>query len=425
MHKIKKSLSRAILITILVGGFILAGDVHFDTVKAATDVTGIISSDVTWTKANSPYSLTGPMLVSNGVTLTIEPGVTVYLNEHYIKVNGTLVARGSSTDKIHFEISDSQVYYMDKEIEFTSSSTDWDEQTGSGCIIENAVVNTKLSISNSPKISNNIINARISVSGESPVTISNNTITDQIAVSSESSVVISNNNLVSEGTYDNVIAITGGSAVISNNNITGKGGAGSIGISILGDNHVHVSDNFISGFGIGIRAAGPTTIERNSIFGNNYGIVIGESVALGLMIVGATSDIIIRNNTIEDNSYGIYGPTYATTIIYNNIQNNSDYNIGIRGGGNVTVTNNWWGTTDTQAINQTMFDFKNDYNLGTITFIPFLTEPIPEEMSTPIPEFPSWTILPLLITTILLILIYKKRLPKKHQNQKRSFILGD
>jgi hypothetical protein len=49
------------------------------------------------------------------------------------------------------------------------------------------------------------------------------------------------------------------------------------------------------------------------------------------------------------------------------------------------------------------------------------------EQYTPIgyiPEFPSWTILPLLITTTLLILIYK-RLPKKHQNQKKSFILGD
>jgi N-acetylneuraminic acid mutarotase len=42
-----------------------------------------------------------------------------------------------------------------------------------------------------------------------------------------------------------------------------------------------------------------------------------------------------------------------------------------------------------------------------------------------IPEFPSWIVLPLVITTTLLILIYKKRLPKKHQNQKKSFILGD
>lgn len=426
MYKIKKWLSRAILITILVGGFVLAGDVHFGTVKAATDVTGIIRSDVTWTKANSPYSLTGPMLVSNGVTLTIEPGVTVYLNEHYIRVNGTLVARGSSTDKIRFEISDTQVYYMGREIEFTSFSTDWNEQTGSGCVIENAVVNTKLSVNNSPKLTNNIINASVSISGESPVIISNNTITDRILMNKKASVVISNNNIISQKGYSTTIDVGGGSAVISNNNITGRDNGGSIGISIEGDNNVHVSDNIISGFGsFGIRAAGPTTIERNSIFGNDYGIVIGESVAFGQLIVGANSDIIIRNNTLKDNSKGIYGPTYATTIIYNNIQNNSDYNVGLRGGGNVTVTYNWWGTTDTQAINQTMFDFKNDYNLGTITFIPFLTEPIPEEMSTPIPEFPSWAILPLLITTTLLILIYKKRLPKKHQNQKKSFILGD
>ena len=40
-----------------------------------------------------------------------------------------------------------------------------------------------------------------------------------------------------------------------------------------------------------------------------------------------------------------------------------------------------------------------------------------------IPEFPSWVVLPLVIATILMILIYKKRLPK-NRNQKKSFILG-
>jgi hypothetical protein len=122
------------------------------------------------------------------------------------------------------------------------------------------------------------------------------------------------------------------------------------------------------------------------------------------------SDILILNNTIKDNSYGIYGPTSVTAIIYNNIQNNSDYNVGIRGEDNVTVACNWWGTTDTQTINQTMFDFKNDYRLGTITFIPFLTEPVPEEMVTPIPEFPSWIILPLLLTATLTAILFKKKL---------------
>jgi hypothetical protein len=40
--------------------------------------------------------------VNNGVTLTIEPGVTVNLNSFYIRVNGTLTARGTDNDKISF-----------------------------------------------------------------------------------------------------------------------------------------------------------------------------------------------------------------------------------------------------------------------------------------------------------------------------------
>ena len=405
-----KSLSHASLTTILVGALILAGTVHFDVVKASTEVTGIISSDVVWTKANSPYNLTGPMLVKDGVTLTIESGVIVYFNDYQLKVNGTLVARGSSTDKIHFKISDTQVSYIGKDIEFTPFSTDWNEDTGSGCIIENTVVNIKLSISNSPKISNNIINARININGVSPVTISNNTITNQIAIGSESSVVISNNNIVSEGDYSFTIAITGGSAVISNNNITGIGNVGSVGIDFEGGNGVLISDNVISGFKkYGINAAGNSTIERNLIFGNNYGIMIGKGVSLMPMYYGDYCDIVIRNNTIKDNYYGIYGPTSATTIVYNNIQNNSDYNIGIRYDKNITVANNWWGTTDTQTINQTMFDFKKDYNLGTITFTPFLTEPIPEENATPIPEFPSWALLSIMLAVFAVITIIYKR----------------
>ena len=80
----RKSLSRALLITILVNGLILASDVHFGTVQASTDVTGIISSDTTWTKANSPYTFTGAVGIGSGVTLTIEPGVTVNIGSYYL-----------------------------------------------------------------------------------------------------------------------------------------------------------------------------------------------------------------------------------------------------------------------------------------------------------------------------------------------------
>jgi hypothetical protein len=41
------------------------------------------------------------------------------------------------------------------------------------------------------------------------------------------------------------------------------------------------------------------------------------------------------------------------------------------------ATYNWWGTTDVQVINQTIHDYKNDFNLGNVTFEPFLTEANP------------------------------------------------
>ena len=50
------------------------------TASGPTYVSGIILSDTTWTVADSPYIVTGNILVKNGVTLTIEPDVAVKFN---------------------------------------------------------------------------------------------------------------------------------------------------------------------------------------------------------------------------------------------------------------------------------------------------------------------------------------------------------
>ena len=410
----KKRFSSAFLIAIMVCGFALVGTVHFGTATASTDVIGIIDSDTTWTKANSPYTLTGPVAVNTGVTLTIEAGTTVNLNSYYIQVNGTLAAKGSGTDLISFN---------NGQIIFTQAGSDWNEQTSSGSIIENAIFNSEIAVSgfarltskiiinNSPKINRNTINAYLEVNEGSP-TISYNNLTNKYYgdyLSANDFMVLSMRG-GSPKVFNNTItgiSITGGSPVILNNKITRGANSGSLAAinnyggspvissnsiesgtytwsggsfypggstvfgGIIAGNNAHISDNIISGCSFGIKADSGT-IEKNLIF-NNTGA--GIEIKNG----------IIQNNTITGNGIGIkLIQSSLITIKHNNFEQSAQNTIYLEAtSNNIEVTNNWWGTTDKQAISQTIYDFKNDFNLGKVTFEPFLTAPNPQAMPDP------------------------------------------
>jgi hypothetical protein len=95
--------------------------------------------------------------------------------------------------------------------------------------------------------------------------------------------------------------------------------------------------------------------------------------------------VTIQNNLITNNSKGISVTDlsvtvqvahFKSTIVNNNILNNSNYNFYLAATPiSITAANNWWGTTDQQTISQTIHDYKNDFNVGNVTFVPFLTSP--------------------------------------------------
>ena len=81
----------------------------FNTVLIAqTDVSGIISTNTTWSASGSPYNLTGEVQLAYGATLTVDPGVTVNGNGNILKMFGKLSAIGTSSSYIKFNNIDIQ-----------------------------------------------------------------------------------------------------------------------------------------------------------------------------------------------------------------------------------------------------------------------------------------------------------------------------
>ncbi len=317
--------------------FLPATATQLTAAQSQGNVPGQITFDTVWTRAGSPYVLSGPTFVEVGVTLTIEAGAVVNLNSHIIQVNGILRARGSSVSPIYFNGGG--------KIVFTSTSKGWNEQRATGSIIEYAVfTQSKIEIVDaSPKISNNIFKrGSIAVAGSNP-------------------------------------HISGGSPIISGNSIVGTTSLGS-GVSIAGNNYARVTGNLISGWANGVATgnafyatASFPLVEGNLITNNTC------AVKIDLLVKDWVGNNFprIQNNTISGNGAGICivcnwqaagNPDefqVPMAIMNNNIYGNGGSNL--NGACVVDASFNWWGTADTAEIGQTVS--------ANYKFAPFSTTP--------------------------------------------------
>ncbi len=383
--------------------------------QGATNVGGLIDADTIWTKAGSPYNLTGPLGLKEGVTLTIEAGTTVNLGYYYIQINGTLIAKGTDTDGIRFNGGSSQG------ITFTAKCSDWNEQTGSGCVIQYAIVIPKLVVNDAiVKIDHCTVLGVFSVGGSSIVTNNNFSGGMEVVgaaivsgnwISGTASAAPSANQpvlaVISESSPDQVATIAdnviqGGNLMFGNKQDTG--------VSCYG--YIVVTNNTIMRCEEAIRVYTPQAasfplINRNTIYDNLYGIVIRAASSPTVSNAPIVLENLITNNTVGifvENHGGQVNPAIEDNNLY---ANGINFQWGLAT--NIAIPNNYWGTTNETAITQSIYDSKNDFNLGTVTFQPIMTSPNPDAPKLPevtsIPE-PSPTVpeFPITIVTVFLFL---------------------
>jgi hypothetical protein len=363
-------------------------------VIVATFIQGVLNSDLQMKKSNSPYIITGNLLVPTDVTLTVESGTSVLVSENVsIKIDGIMSAIGNENSRIIFSIyptAPNTKKWLG--IQYGENASEWDGTSGNilkFCSIEFSA--TALSGKIAPQVENCIIQNNITAMDfdgdqrqSNPFLLAvfhskiiNNLwgIMARLAVNTNLSHDTIVNDTNSAFYSDNFFTTCSIDSCFIEKNGTGiriDRGTVSITRSVINDN----------GGGISYSSDGGTNVKisNNSITNNiGYAIDFTEHGNHGRML-----SISITNNNIDSNTSGIkYQLEYLATnftINNNNIINSQQYAF-ISGKtdpipAELDVANNFWGKNNSTEISSIIYDFYDSFDLSKVVFEPFATSAI-------------------------------------------------
>ena len=233
----------------------------------------------------------------------------------------------------------------------------------------------------------------------------------------------------SEG--DHVFSVTEDYVNISGLTVTGTTSYPYAGIYLNSADHCNISNNNASNndYGIRLDSSSDNTLTSNTANWNTgYGIWLfpssdnntltsntASNSNTGIYLITSSNNTLTSNTANSNTQYGIYlysssdnnitcnwvahneqqgfylteGST-GNNISYNNIMSNGEaasgswhYNFYNGQDDAVTATNNYWGTTSSAVIAESIYDKNDEGSKGTVTYDPFLNNP---DHCAPIPE---------------------------------------
>ena len=302
---------------------------------AQTEVKGAIRGNTTWTVSRSPYIVVGDVRVEKGTTLTIQPGVHVKFDGPFsLTISGTLVARGTASNNVHFTSNRS-----------APNPGDW-----AGIRFEGTSEDAVLRDAEGYESGSVIEYARIEYG---------------------SGIVCRGDYLARDRTSPLIRRCT-----IANNSTDGRAGAPWLsggGIACIYSDPIIVENTLFGnraredGGGIYCDRFAHPEIRGNRIVGNVAG-VLGGGIYVDHSSAVISENTIIENVARKGGGICVLSGTgdYLPSIAGNALHSNLEYDLCYLGARDLNAYGNTWGTTDPDTLRAHICDGYDDAEFGGV-----------------------------------------------------------
>jgi hypothetical protein len=312
------------------------------------------------------YNVTGNLLVTEGVTLSIPSNVVLRFDPTiYLMVDGAIKVAGTENLPVIFTRSTESLWGGIRITEKSKASSLVYLTLEYARGVTGPYTYAALNVVNSQPTLENITfrynAAPFRIFGREdllPVTLSGGQVTNN----TEGGALGIGNHII-DGVY-----FAGNSATDTDAVISVCPGSSILNSSFVNNATLAIKGNDCSSNGV-------TNIDNNTVTGNRGAIAVTHNFS-----------VTIQSNEISNNSQVsiVWPPGYrntnATLVVTcktvattNNVYNNSSM-YAIRSNGancDIKATDNWWGTTNSNEIDSQIYDYYDDFALGRIVYAPF------------------------------------------------------